>query len=173
MQMTLTIDLASANRQLSDDEMQLWASTHSVFVSSVMGELAAERRALAEALQAAGLTVRWFEEFGGRDDDAERAYLAEVAGSDIYIGVLADEYGAMMADGFSATTRSSWKRAGAASASPSGRAVTIAGALVTPGTSSVRCASFMSLAHSRTPATCPGGCYVGCARWHQRMWRRG
>jgi hypothetical protein len=103
MQMALTIDLAAANRQLSDDEMQLWASTHSVFVSSVMGELAAERRALAEALQAAGLTVRWFEEFGGRDDGAERAYLAEVAGSDIYVGVLADEYGAMMADGFSAT----------------------------------------------------------------------
>jgi hypothetical protein len=101
--MALTIDLAAAGGQLSDEEMRLWASAHSAFLSSVMGELAAERRALAGALQAAGFTVRWFEELGGRDDDAERAYLAEVASSDIYVGLLCDEYGGMMADGFSAT----------------------------------------------------------------------
>lgn len=101
--MPLTIDLAAANRQVSEEELRLWASSHSVFLSSVMGELADERRAVAEALQDAGFTVRWFEDLGGRDDDAERAYLAEVAVSDIYLGLLANDYGAMLADGFSPT----------------------------------------------------------------------
>jgi len=99
----LTIDLAAAGRTVSDDELRAWASSHSVFLSSVMGEVAAERRAVAEALQDAGFSVRWFEEFGGRDDPAEQAYLSEVAASDTYLGILGDEYGGMLPTGFSAT----------------------------------------------------------------------
>jgi hypothetical protein len=37
----------------------------------------------------------WFEDFGGRDDDAEVAYLDEVATSTIYLGVLGRIYGAL------------------------------------------------------------------------------
>lgn len=101
--MSLTIDVAAATRQVSDDELRRWASSHTVFLSSVMGELAAERRALVAALQEAGFSVRWFEELGGRDEDAQRAYLAEVAAADIYVGLLGGDYGAMLPDGFSAT----------------------------------------------------------------------
>jgi hypothetical protein len=49
---------------------------------------------LAETLQYAGFAVRWFEELGGRYDDAEGACLAKVADSDIDLGPLADEPGA-------------------------------------------------------------------------------
>lgn len=99
----LVLDSAAAHRAVSDEEFRLWAADHSVFLSSVMGELAAERRLLASALESAGLTVRWFEELGGRDDSAQQAYLSEVAGTDIYVGMLGDEYGGMLPDGFSAT----------------------------------------------------------------------
>lgn len=101
--MPLTIDVGAASRRVSEEELRLWAVQHSIFLSSVMGELATERRVLADALKGAGFTVRWFEELGGRDDDAERAYLAEVAGSDIYVGVLGDDYGTMLSTGFSPT----------------------------------------------------------------------
>ncbi len=101
--MSLLIDTAAAGQTVSDDELRAWASNFSVFLSSVMGELAAERQAVAEALHDAGFTVRWFEEFGGRDDSAEQAYLSEVAGSDIYVGILGNEYGGMLPTGFSAT----------------------------------------------------------------------
>lgn len=76
--MALLIDFAGATRRLSDDEFAAWAQGQAVFLSSVMGEFAGERRAVAERLEALGLTVRWFEEFGGRDDNAEAAYLSEV-----------------------------------------------------------------------------------------------
>jgi hypothetical protein len=101
--MALVIDVAAANRTVTDEEFRIWAADHSVFLSSVMGELADERRALAEALEAAGFTVRWFEDFGGRDDSAEDAYLSEVAGADIYVGLLGDEYGTMLPTGYSST----------------------------------------------------------------------
>lgn len=101
--MALTIDLTAANRTVPDDEFRQWASTHSVFLSSVMGEFKDERRAVADALQDAGFTVRWFEHFGGRDDPPEAAYLTEVAGADIYVGVMGDHYGTMQTSGYSAT----------------------------------------------------------------------
>jgi hypothetical protein len=99
----LTIDLTAANRRVSDEDFHDWAQGQTLFLSSVMGELAAERGTVAEALVDAGFTVRWFEDFGGRDDSADVAYLTEVAAADIYVGVLADDYGAMQASGYSAT----------------------------------------------------------------------
>lgn len=106
--MPLTIDLAAAAPHLSDAEFAAWASSQTVFLSSVMGELTSERRELVAALRAAGLQeVRWFEEFGGRDDAAQEAYLTEVRASTIYLGLLRDEYGGMLPtgdyQGFSAT----------------------------------------------------------------------
>jgi hypothetical protein len=44
-----------------------------------------------------------FEEFGGRDADPEEAYLAEVEGSDIYIGILGKRYGKPLKSRFSPT----------------------------------------------------------------------
>lgn len=105
--MPLTIDLAAAGRRLSDEEFTAWAGNQTVFLSSVMGELVEERRALASALEASGFTVRWFEEFGGRDDNAEEAYLSEVRAASLYLGLLGDSYGSMLASdpyaGYSAT----------------------------------------------------------------------
>lgn len=105
--MALTIDLPAAARSITDDEFRVWAEGQTVFLSSVMGELGRERAALAAALKRLGFRVRWFEEFGGRDDSAEDAYLAEVRASTIYLGLLGNEYGTMLASepyaGFSAT----------------------------------------------------------------------
>src|SRR4051812_2347995 len=105
--MALTIDLGASARRLSDDEFRTWAEDQTIFLSSVMGELAGERAALATALKQLRFRVRWFEEFGGRDDSAEDAYLGEVRASTIYLGLLGDEYGTMLSSdpyaGFSAT----------------------------------------------------------------------
>jgi len=105
--MPLTIDLSAAALHLSDQEFRAWANTQTVFLSSVMGELTAERRVVVDALEAAGFRVRWFEELGGRDDGAQQAYLTEVRAATIYLGILGDQYGGLLSDGsyagFSAT----------------------------------------------------------------------
>ena len=97
--MPLTIDLAAAARRLSDEEFFAWAQSQTVFLSSVMGEFKLERRAVATTLEGLGLTVRWFEEFGGRDDGAADAYLGEVRTATIYLGLLGDSYGTMLTSG--------------------------------------------------------------------------
>jgi hypothetical protein len=97
--MALDIDLAAAARPLDEEEFRVWAQDQTVFLSSVMGELAAERRAVAEALESRGIRVRWFEEFGGRDDSAEDAYLSEVQASTIYLGILGSKYGSRLPAG--------------------------------------------------------------------------
>ncbi len=72
-----------------------------------MGELAAERAAVAAALEQRGFTVRWFEDFGGRDDSAGEAYLGEVRSCTIYLGLLGEHYGSILPSepyaGYSAT----------------------------------------------------------------------
>ena len=97
--MALSIDLAAAARRLSDDEFRAWASAQTVFLSSVMAEFEDERRALATALEGLGVTFRWFEDFGGRDDGAAEAYLGEVRSATIYLGLLGDAYGTMLTSG--------------------------------------------------------------------------
>lgn len=101
--LTLTIDLTAATRTVANDEFQGWATSHSLFLSSVMGEFKDDRRSLADALEAEGFTVRWFEGFGGRDDPPDAAYLTEVAAADIYLGLMGDYYGTMQSSGYSAT----------------------------------------------------------------------
>lgn len=68
-----------------------------------MGGLRAERRVVADALRKLGLDVMMFEDLGGRDDDAQAAYLEGVARSDIYIALIADRYGIMLPSGRSPT----------------------------------------------------------------------
>lgn len=70
-----------------------WASDQRLFISSTMGALAPLRRSLASEVARIGADPVWFEDFGGRDDDAEVAYLGEVATSTIYLGILGRDYG--------------------------------------------------------------------------------
>ena len=99
----LLIDRAAAAELPSADAVREWAREKRAFISSVMTELAEERQAAAAGVRAVGLRAVMFEEFGGRDADPEEAYLAEVEGSDIYIGILGKRYGKPLKTRFSAT----------------------------------------------------------------------
>jgi Domain of unknown function (DUF4062) len=88
---------------LGDADLGAWAAGHTVFISSVMGGMEAERSAVVAAAERVGVPVIRFEDFGGRDDDAESAYLSGVRSSDIYIGVLGERYGRPLPSGYSAT----------------------------------------------------------------------
>lgn len=77
----------------AEADIRDFLASQRVFISSHMESLKSERRAIAEAVRDAGAQPVWFEEFGGRDADPENAYLAEVAGSSIYVGVLGGVYG--------------------------------------------------------------------------------
>lgn len=61
------------------------------------------RNAAASAIESVGATPVMFERFGGRDADPEAAYLDEVDGSSIYVGMLGARYGKPLADRYSAT----------------------------------------------------------------------
>ena len=63
-----------------------------VFVSSTLGELAAERAAVARAISALGLTPVMFE-LGARPHPPRELYRAYLAQSDIFIGVYWQRYG--------------------------------------------------------------------------------
>ena len=100
---SLLIDRSAAAELPSDDGVREWAREKRAFISSVMAELAAERQAAAAGVRGVGLRAVIFEEFGGRDADPEEAYLAEVEGSDIYVGILGKRYGKPLKSRFSAT----------------------------------------------------------------------
>ena len=99
----LLIDRAAAAELPSAEGVREWAREKRAFISSVMAELAEERQAVAAGVRGVGLRAVLFEEFGGRDADPEEAYLAEVEGSDIYIGILGRRYGKPLKTRFSAT----------------------------------------------------------------------
>lgn len=83
--------------------LRSWATTQTVFVSSVMAGLGPERTAVADAVERLGAQPILFERLGGRDDDAELAYLDGVRSSDIYVGILGERYGRPGSSGYSAT----------------------------------------------------------------------
>ena len=87
-----TVD-RSPPEPLTTDELRAWMSERTVFVSSVMAGMTDERDATRDAVESIGGKVSMFERLGGRDDDAETAYLAGVRSSDIYVGILGDRYG--------------------------------------------------------------------------------
>jgi Domain of unknown function (DUF4062) len=85
------VDSTAAARR-ADPGGREWLGEQRVFMSSAMGDTAAERRAVADVIEEMGARAVWFEEFG-RDADAEEAYLTEVDTSTIYIGILNELYG--------------------------------------------------------------------------------
>lgn len=88
---------------LTPAELRGWMSGQTVFVSSVMAGMSAEREAVRVAVEDLGGRVLLFERLGGRDDDAQTAYLAGVRSSDIYVGILGDRYGKREPTGYSPT----------------------------------------------------------------------
>lgn len=98
----LAVD-ATATATPPADAVAAWAGGQRVFVSSVMNGMTAERRAVVDAVEATGAEPVWFEGFGGRDDDAETAYLAEVASSTVFVGILGQKYGRLLPSRRSAT----------------------------------------------------------------------
>lgn len=101
---TLLIDQRSASMAASDADLRLWARGKRVFVSSLIGDMKAERAAAREAIEAFGATAVMFEEeLGAQDITAEQAYIAGVRTSEIYIGLFGPRYGVRMGDGSSAT----------------------------------------------------------------------
>ena len=68
-----------------------------VFVSSTLGELAAERRAVARAITALRLTPVMFEA-GARPHPPRELYQAYLAQSDVFIGLYWQRYGQVNAD---------------------------------------------------------------------------
>ena len=74
-----------------------------VFISSVMAGMTAEREAARGAVESIGGKVSMFEFLGGRDDHAETAYLTGVQSSDVYVGVLGVRYGTPDRTGYAPT----------------------------------------------------------------------
>jgi hypothetical protein len=97
------VDISAAARPVTAAELGAWAADQRVFVSSVMDEFQDERRVAADTIRELGADPVWFEEFGGRDDEPDRAYLTEVASSTIFVGLLGREYGRLLPSRRSAT----------------------------------------------------------------------
>lgn len=88
---------------LTTTELRAWMSEQTVFISSVMADMALEREAAQAAVEGMGGKVSMFEGLGGRDDNAETAYLAGVQSSDVYVGILGERYGKPAPSGYSPT----------------------------------------------------------------------
>lgn len=101
--MSLIIDQASTARSLTPQEFAAWAAGKVIFVSSEMRDLRDIRRSLADGLRREGFQIVMFEDLGGRDEDAETAYLTGVAKSHIYLGLIGDRYGTILQNGDSPT----------------------------------------------------------------------
>lgn len=81
-----------------------------VFVSGNQGELGSERKAVKDAIVNTGIFRQFFEVFVFEDMVAEgkdpvSRYLSEVKNSDIYLGILGNEYGSKGENGLSPTER--------------------------------------------------------------------
>jgi hypothetical protein len=100
----LLVDQVSASLEIPEADLRAWTAGRRVFVSSLITDLANERAAVRVAVFALGATPVMFEdELGAQDVPADRAYLAGVRSSQIYLGLWGERYGVRMSDGFSAT----------------------------------------------------------------------
>ncbi|MEA2233447.1 MAG: hypothetical protein QOD83_3263 [Solirubrobacteraceae bacterium] len=99
----LLIDRAAAAERPRPEALAEWAAQQRVFVSSVIEGYSEPRNAAVAAIEKLGASAVWFERFGGRDSDPNRAYLDEVRSSDIYVGLLGARYGRPLPSRFSAT----------------------------------------------------------------------
>ena len=98
----MIIDRTGVAPRPDPERARQWLAEQHVFISSAMGDTAAERAAVAEAVRDEGAHPIWFEELG-RDAGAEEAYLEGVDRATIYVGVLNEQYGRQLETGFSAT----------------------------------------------------------------------
>ncbi|KJL30224.1 DUF4062 domain-containing protein [Microbacterium oxydans] len=100
----LLIDQRSASLTASDQDLPVWGRGRRVFVSSLIGDMRAERAAVREAIERLGaMPVMFEDDLGAQDISAEQAYLRGVRSSEIYIGLFGPRYGVRMPDGDSAT----------------------------------------------------------------------
>ena len=83
----------SAPARITDDDVRAWATGRRFFVSSPMADTSEERASVARTLREAGAEAVLFEDLGGRDDDARRAYLDQLAKSYCCLCILRDRYG--------------------------------------------------------------------------------
>ncbi|MDD6338176.1 MAG: DUF4062 domain-containing protein [Lentisphaeria bacterium] len=80
-----------------------------IFISSVQHELSAERKAIVNLISKNPLLARFFDTFAfefdvpAEDKRTDEVYLSELAVSDLYVGVLGNEYGTVTSEGISAT----------------------------------------------------------------------
>ena len=80
-----------------------------IFISSVQRELSAERRAVVDLVSGNPQLARFFSTFAfefdvpAADKRTDEVYLAELAVSDLYVGIIGNEYGGVTPDGVSAT----------------------------------------------------------------------
>lgn len=76
-----------------------------IFISSVQWELAAERKAIVELVSANPQLARVFDTFAfefhvpATDKRTDEVYLSELAVSDVYVGIIGNEYGGLTPDG--------------------------------------------------------------------------
>lgn len=91
---TLSVDTSGTAPRPDPQSLAAWAGDQRIFISSVMSaDMAPLRTGVASLVETLGGEPVWFEAFGGRDDDAEVAYLSEVDSSSIYVGLLGRTYG--------------------------------------------------------------------------------
>jgi len=80
-----------------------------IFISSVQRELSAERKAMVDLVSGNPQLARFFSTFAfefdvpAADKRTDEVYLAELAVSDLYVGIIGNEYGGVTPDGVSAT----------------------------------------------------------------------
>jgi hypothetical protein len=103
IEQVLLVDQAAAASRPEEEAIRDWAAEQRVFLSSVMDGYKDYRQAAVAAIEAVGAEPVWFERFGGRDSDPNKAYLGEVRSSTIYLGLLGARYGRPLADRYSAT----------------------------------------------------------------------
>ena len=96
------VDLSAAARRADPGAARAWLEEQRAFVSSAMADTAAERDAVAAAVEEEGAHAVKFEELG-RDSAADDAYLFGVDSSSIYLGICNELYGSMLETGFSPT----------------------------------------------------------------------
>ena len=80
-----------------------------IFISSVQRELSAERKAIVDLVSGNPQLARCFSTFAfefdvpAADKRTDEVYLAELAVSDLYVGIIGNDYGGLTSDGISAT----------------------------------------------------------------------
>ena len=80
-----------------------------IFISSVQRELSAERKAIVDLVSDNPQLARFFSTFAfefdvpASDKRTDEVYLAELAVSDLYVGIIGSDYGGLTSDGVSAT----------------------------------------------------------------------